>query len=219
LKAAKALIVLLTAFIVVIFTDCSSAEKKETEEIIHAKPVSSSLASKPEPSAEKKPESSVPVIIESNTTEPSRIEFSINNEKLFETLDEYFSADSTKEVIDKIISGAEEGTEKNVYVDNKNTLVFETKIKQELTSGGIDEFRKRISESVNNSKDVFMGFVYELEECIDNDDIRVLVRYIDNDANVIFEETFENGSKKAESNTDTEENTVTEENTSTEENE
>ena len=64
-----------------------------------------------------------------------------------------------------------------------------------------------------------MGFVYELEECIDNDDIRVLVRYIDNDANVIFEETFENGSKKAESNTDTEENTVTEENTSTEENE
>ena len=159
----------------------------------------------------------MPVIIESNTTEPSRIEFSINNEKMFETLDEYFNADSTKEVIDKIISGAEEGTEKNVYVDNKNTLVFETKIKQELTSGGIDEFRKRISESVNNSKDVFMGFVYELEECIDNDDIRVLVRYIDNDANVIFEETFENGSKKAESNTDTEE--ITEENTITEENE
>ena len=62
-----------------------------------------------------------------------------------------------------------------------------------------------------------MGFVYELEECIDNDDIRVLVRYIDNDANVIFEETFENGSKKAESNTDTEE--ITEENTITEENE
>ena len=54
MKAAKVFIVLLTAFIVVIFTDCSTAEKKETEEIIHAKPVSSSLASKPEPSAEKK---------------------------------------------------------------------------------------------------------------------------------------------------------------------
>ena len=34
MKAAKVFIVLLTAFIVVIFTDCSSAENKETEEII-----------------------------------------------------------------------------------------------------------------------------------------------------------------------------------------
>ena len=43
-----------------------------------------------------------------------------------------------------------------------------------------------------------MSFVYDLEECIDNDDIRVLVRYIDSEDNIIFEDSFDNGSKSRE---------------------
>ena len=191
MKAAKVFILLLTALIVVIFSDCSYAEKHGTEEIIHAGSIPS-LSGKPVSYVESKPESSVPIIIESNTNEPSIIEFSVNNEKLFETLEDYFNADSTKEVIDQIISSAEEGTQKRVYIDDESTLVFETMIEQELTSAAAEEFGRKISESVEQNRDLFIGFVYELEDCIDNNDIKVLVKYIDNDNNTIFERSFSN---------------------------
>lgn len=194
MKAAKILILLLTALVIVIFADCSRTEKEGTEEIIHASRVSN-VMSRTKALGESKPDSSAPIFIESNVSETSRIEFSINNEKLFKTLEEYFDADSTKEVIEKIAASADEGTEKTVYIENGNTLVFQTKIIQALTSGGIEEFKKNISGSVSESKDTFMSFVYDLEECVDNDDIRVLVRYIDSEDNIIFEDSFDNGSK------------------------
>ena len=127
MKAAKILILLLTALVIVIFADCSRTEKEGTEEIIHASRVSN-VMSRTKALGESEPDSSAPIFIESNVSETSRIEFSINNEKIFKTLEEYFDADSTKEVIEKIAAIADEGSEKTVYIENGNTLVFQTKI-------------------------------------------------------------------------------------------
>ena len=76
MKAAKILILLLTALVIVIFADCSRTEKEGTEEIIHASRVSN-VMSRTKALGESEPDSSAPIFIESNVSETSRIEFSI----------------------------------------------------------------------------------------------------------------------------------------------
>ena len=137
-------------------------------------------------------ESSV-LILESNTSKPEIIEFSIDNNRPFNTIEEYLETDTAKEMVKRLSEA--EGSEvimTAVFAEGGTKLVFERQLSTEFNLWLTDEFLENVSKSVESKKDTFIALVDSLETCVNSKVLQVVVRYVDPEGNILYERAFNN---------------------------
>lgn len=147
-----------------------------------------------EPSADHT-ESSVPTILESNTQQTSVIEFSLDNNRPFNTIEEYLQTDSAKEMIQQLHETESSGDgviHTAVFTENGTKLIFERQLSTDFNLWLTDEFLDNVQKNVEAQENVFISLVDSLESCINNKVITVVVRYVDPEGNVLYQREFDN---------------------------
>ena len=179
---------------------CSqSANDKKTETALESSvqsDVESALqeSSKEESSdKEEVSESSEILILESNTVQPSVVEFSLDNNRPFDTIEEYLQTDSAKEMIRQLTQSDDENViHTAVFAEGGTRLVFERQLSKDFNLWLKDDFMDNIGKQVESKEDVFVALIDELETCINKKVITVVVRYVDPENNVLYEHEFDN---------------------------
>ena len=174
------------------------SSKDSSEESSEESKTESSEESKAQSSAESEEESSedessVPVILESNTEETSVIEFEAEASKPYDTLEEYLDSDAAKEAAQKLQDSDEEDIlTTDLFVEDDTKLVFERKLIKEFNPDLYEEFVENITESVESQEEVFTSLVDELESCINKKNLTVVIRYKNYEGEVLYEKEFDN---------------------------
>ena len=192
MKKIHRLTALMAAAVLLCAAGCGTKEKEKTAGTQSSAPTET--ASVPEPVSEKEEESSeAPLILESSQKESSVIEFSLDNKRPFDTLEEYLETDSAKEMIGRI-SGVQDNDViiTSVYPEDDTKLVFQRKMQKDFNMNLTDDFLNNIEDTVENNREVFIDLVNELESCINKKVISVVVRYVDFEDNVVYEREFDN---------------------------
>ncbi len=136
---------------------------------------------------------SEPLILESNAQDHSRLEFSLDNRKPFDTIEEYLATDTAKKMIEQLSGPDEQGVIiTRIYAERATCLVFERKISEDFNMWLTEDFVKNITESVGSKSNTFSALVDSLESCINRKNITVAVRYLDPDGNLLYEKIFDN---------------------------
>ena len=162
---------------------------------------------------------SVPTVLESNTVQPSVIEFSLDHDRPYDTIEEYLQTEAAKEMIEKLKAAESSSSEViriAVFAEGGTKLVFERQFSTDFNLWLTDEFLENIKKNVEAQKDVYVGLVDSLESCINNKVLLVVVRYVDPEGNVLYEREFDNDrldghtaeSRSAESQTSTTESSA-----------
>lgn len=176
----------------------SGADKGSKQSSANAA-VSSESPSEKESSVQRSEKASAQSSVPENTEplqssqESSKIDFSGEQVRPYKTLEEFLSSDTAIKIIEQITADPGEGvSEKKVYREGENLLVIETVINVELEEKGMEEFKNRIEESVNKDSKVFYDLVFDLEACIDSNDLALAVRYKNENGELLFEKIFDN---------------------------
>lgn len=148
-----------------------------------------------ESSVQKDTESSAPTILESNTQQQSVIEFSLDHDRPFDTIEEYLQTDSAKEMIRQLNEAETSGSEvirTAVFAESGTKLIFERQLSTDFNLWLTDEFLENVQKNVEAQKTVFVSLVDGLESCINSKVITVVVRYVDPEGNVLYQREFDN---------------------------
>lgn len=148
-----------------------------------------------ESSVQKDTESSVPTILESNTQQQSVIEFSLDNNRPFNTIEEYLQTDSAKEMIRQLNETETSGSEvisTAVFAESGTKLIFERQLSADFNLWLTDEFLENVQKNVEAQETVFISLVDSLESCVNSKVITVGVRYVDPEGNVLYQREFDN---------------------------
>ena len=139
---------------------------------------------------------SEPLLLESNTPEHSIIEFSIEENMPFDTLEEFIESEAGKKIISSLTKNDEEGVFSSRAYAEGNNFVLERRFSKDFNLWLEEDFLKNIKENVESKSDVFISVVDELEGCIDQRNITFCVRYTDPEGNVLYEKKFDNSKLK-----------------------
>lgn len=193
----KTAVLCLTGALCLLFTGCGSTKNvsrmpdgEVLSQVTQSVPVSEeeSTAVSDESSEE---ESLSPVLLESDITN-STIVFKLDDERPYDTLEEYLASDSVKKMISKISGPDEKGILTTSIFAENGDLIFERKFSKDFNLWLENNFIESAKKSVEDSKDVFESLISQLESCINKKTIKVRVRYVDPEGNVLFERVFDN---------------------------
>lgn len=149
----------------------------------------------PVPSAPESADTSAPAYLESNTLQPSVIEFSLDNNRPFDTIEEYLQTDAAKAMVKQLNeteSSSREVIRTAVFAEGGTHLVFERQLSTDFNLWLTDEFLENVKQSVEAQQETFVGLVDSLESCINSKSLLVVVRYVDPEGNVLYEREFDN---------------------------
>ena len=136
-------------------------------------------------------QSEKPFILENNTQESSHRDFSYDFEyvKPYKTLQECIdNSENIRSMIKSISDEANENTDSSVIIE-ESKIIFERTLKENTVYN--ENFAEEMEISLETKKDQFIEIVNLFERVVDNDNIKVVVRYKDKD-NIIFEKEFTN---------------------------
>lgn len=136
-------------------------------------------------------QSEKPFILENNTQESSHRDFSYDFEyvKPYKTLRECIDdSENIRTMIESLSKDENENTDGNVIIED-DSLIFERTLKEDTIYN--ENFAEEMEKSLEEKKEQFIEIVDLFEHGIDNDNIKVVVRYKDKD-NIIFEKEFAN---------------------------
>lgn len=137
--------------------------------------------------------SEAPLIIEPDSSEKSKYEFSLDTNKPYDSVDEYLESDSAKQILKKLEGPDEQGIIiTRIYAEKSTCLVFERKMSKDLNIRIEEDFKKNIAATVDSNKEAFSALVTDLEACINRKNITVAVRYLDPEGKLIYESIFDN---------------------------
>lgn len=192
-------------------TSAVSSETKTSDEEVTSEPSSEETTmpeeSSTEASQEDSGESSAPLILESNTKQTSVIEFSLDNNRPFDTIEEYLETDTAKEMV-RQLTEAENSSEvirTAVFAEGGTKLVFERQLSTDFNLWLTDEFLENVGKSVEAQQDVFVALVDDLESCINKKSLLVVVRYVDPEGNILYQREFDNDRLDSSETSDTSE--------------
>jgi len=132
-----------------------------------------------------------PFILESNIQESSHRDFSYDFEyvKPYKTLRECIdNSENIRSMIKSISDEENENTDSSVIIE-ESKIIFERTLKENTVYN--ENFAEEMEISLETKKDQFIEIVNLFERVVDNDNIKVVVRYKDKD-NIIFEKEFTN---------------------------
>lgn len=184
----------LSAVIGMSLTACSGSDSKEIKETSSTSSATSVQSSKTQESTQTQ-ESSIPVILESNTVSKEEIVFGQDSNikaVKYKTLEEYLKSDSAKKAIADLNKSDVENSlpmENTVKVEGDTKLVFERTYTEQLNYP--DAVLKTLTTTMDEQKQTYTDLVGMLRECINSNHITVVVRYYDYEGNVIFEREFD----------------------------
>ena len=136
-------------------------------------------------------QSEKPFILENNTQESSHRDFSYDFEyvKPYKTLRECIdNSENIRSMIKSISDEENENTDSSVIIE-ESKIIFERTLKENTVYN--ENFAEEMEISLETKKDQFIEIVNLFERVVDNDNIKVVVRYKDKD-NIIFEKEFAN---------------------------
>ena len=136
-------------------------------------------------------QSEKPFILENNTQESSHRDFSYDFEyvKPYKTLRECIdNSENIRSMIKSISDEENENTDSSVIIE-ESKIIFERTLKENTVYN--ENFAEEMEISLETKKDQFIEIVNLFERVVDNDNIKVVVRYKDKD-NIIFEKEFTN---------------------------
>ncbi len=134
-----------------------------------------------------------PVILESNTVQPSVMEFSLDNHRPYDTIEEYLQSDSAKEMIRQLTEAEDDDViHTAVFAEGGTRLVFERQLSKDFNLWLRDDFLENVEEQTESKSKVFVALIDELESCINKKVITVMVRYVDPESNVLYQREFDN---------------------------
>jgi len=147
-------------------------------------------------SADDSADDSDPVILESNTVQPSVMEFSLDNHRPYDTIEEYLQSDSAKEMIRQLTEAEDDDViHTAVFAEGGTRLVFERQLSKDFNLWLRDDFLENVEEQTESKSKVFVALIDELESCINKKVITVMVRYVDPESNVLYQREFDNDKK------------------------
>ena len=133
-----------------------------------------------------------PLIIESGQ-DSSEYEFTLDNSKPYDSVDEYLRSDSARAALEKLEGPDEQGVIiTRIYAEKGTCLVFERRISKDLNMRLEEDFKANIAKTVDSDKETFSSLVDGLEACINRKNITIAVRYLDPDGNLLYESVFDN---------------------------
>lgn len=177
---------MILVFIAVLCTFLWGCAKNETDE--------GSVIS--ETAESEMPEGSEPLLLESNSSDHKVIEFSIEKDKPFDTLEEFIGSESGKKIISELTKNDEEGVFSSKVYSEGNNFILERQFSKDFNLWLKEDFLKNIKETVESKSEAFVSVVDVLESCIDQRNIYFCVRYTDPEGNVLFEKKFDNSKLK-----------------------
>ncbi len=188
-------VLILTGLIALSFVGCSNSPSEQSSKtqssVVSAESSQGSSADSSTVSEEESSE--VPLILESNSEEVSKIEFSSESPKPYASLTDYINSDSAQSIIQEIEkSDTEDLVNTQLKVEDETKLVFLRSLHSDFNPELTDEFVEGVKTSVEQQSDVFLSLVDELETGIQRRDITVVVRYEDSEGNVLYEREFNN---------------------------
>ena len=198
IRLKKTAIILLLASVLMMAGGCAKAGKNdatgsETTEQESASTVTQDSKA-PVSTAPESQESSEPVMLESNTAQTSVIEFSLDNSRPFDTIEEYLQTDEAKKMIHQLTEESGENTviHTAVFAEGGTRLVFERQFSKDFNLWLKDDFLENVKKEVEAQESVFVALIDDLESCINKKVITVMVRYVDPENNVLYEHEFNN---------------------------
>ena len=136
-------------------------------------------------------QSDAPLLLESNTQKISKIEFDLPyKNKAFATLSDCVGHSSISEVIESITGDNQDlNTKNSVFVEDDTKLVFQRQVMEHLEYPS--SFIKTNESALELQSSRFISLARVLQSCIDQDGITVVVRYLDDTGNTLFETEFD----------------------------
>ena len=177
----KKLIIFLSALLLI--SVCGCAKEQDTS----AEGSASGTAS-----VQTDESSEEPLIIEPDR-DKSEYEFSLDNKKPYDSVEEYLNSDSAKEILKKLEGPDEQGVIiTKIYAEKGTCLVFERRISKDLNMWLEEGFESNLAKDADADKETFKSLVDSLEACINRKNITVAVRYLDPDGKLLYEIIYDN---------------------------
>ena len=138
-------------------------------------------------------ESSEELLIFEQSRDMTKYEFSLDNQKPYNSVEEFLESDSAKQTLKKLEGPDEQGIMiTRIYAEKSTCLVFERKISKDLNMWLEEDFEKNIAKTIDSNKETFSALVDDLESCINRKNITVAVRYLDPEGKLLYERIFDN---------------------------
>lgn len=207
MKIYKTAVICLIAALCAFSAGCGSSGSKTSSEPVSSDAASSQAVSEVSDesstestaqSSSEKDESSVPVILESDVIDSSTIKFELDDDRPYDTLEDYLQSDAAKRMISKISGPDSQGIITTKIFAENNALVFERKFSNDFNLWLKDDFIENVKKAVEDKKAVFVSLVDQLESCINKKTITVKVRYVDPEGNKLYEGVFDNDKDSSE---------------------
>ena len=179
----KKLVIIISAILALSVCGCTKADND----------TSSKGGSAAETDSVQNDENSEELLIVEPERDNSKYEFSLDDKKPYDSVDEYLKSDTAKAILSKLEGPDEQGVIiTRIYAEKSTCLVFERRISKDLNMWLEEDFEANIAKTVDSNKETFSALVDSLEACINRKNITVAVRYLDPDGNLLYESVFDN---------------------------